>query len=63
MNETDQSIFRPEALRRYVRSQEESVLPRLVSPRTFVTLWLVFGILVAGGILVWLSTIRLLTHE
>ena len=48
------SIFRAEAVRRYATSQGKAVFPRLVSPRTFLYLWLSLGTLIlAGGLLAW----------
>jgi hypothetical protein len=47
------SIFRAEARQHYLQNQEKVVLPRLVSRRVFVTLWiLVLLFLVAGSIIV-----------
>lgn len=47
------SIFRTEAVRRYVESQERSVLPRLVSPPTFLYLWSLLGLLAASTAIAW----------
>jgi hypothetical protein len=52
---TKHSIFRDEALRRYVESQEKSVLPRLLSPKIFIYLWLLVALLIVGSILIWLA--------
>lgn len=49
------SIFREEAVRRYVESQEKSVLPRLLSPKTFLYLWSLVGLLAASSIIIWLA--------
>ena len=57
---TKRSIFRDEALRRYVESQEKSILPRLLSPTTFVYLWALVGLLAASSVITWL-TIKPLT--
>lgn len=54
---TRRSIFRDEAIRRYVESREKSVLPRLVSPRTFLYLWLLLGLLVMSSIIAWFTRI------
>jgi hypothetical protein len=50
---TSRSIFRPEAVRRHARSKEEPVLPRFVSPCTFLCLWLLFGLLGAATVAAW----------
>lgn len=52
MNETDRSIFRKEAIEQYIREQENKVLPKFVSPRLFLFIWAVFGVLSCLG--VWL---------
>jgi hypothetical protein len=55
MNEPANSIFRTSALRRHAEEREQVVLPRLVSPRVFLVLWLLLGLLVGAGIIVWLA--------
>lgn len=47
------SIFRDEAVRRYVESQEKSVLPPL-SPKTFFYLWSLVGLFAASSVVIWL---------
>lgn len=47
------SIFRTEAVRRYVESRDKSVLPRLVSPPTFFYLWSLLGLLTASTAIAW----------
>jgi hypothetical protein len=51
MNRVDHSIFRPDALRRYLESREASVLPRFVRPPMVPGLWLLLVLLVAGSTL------------
>ena len=53
---TERSIFRAEARQHYLQNQEKVILPRLVSRRVFVALWiLTLLFLVAGSIVVgWL---------
>jgi hypothetical protein len=55
------SIFRAEALQRYVQQQEKQVLPRFISPRSFVLLWVVLGLLGVAVGLAWLSRIPVYT--
>jgi hypothetical protein len=50
-------VFRAEAVKEYVRSREEVILPRFVSPRTIVLLWSVLGAILLGTAA--LLTIRL----
>jgi hypothetical protein len=49
MSGRDRSIFRTEAVRRHIEGQEDSVLPRFVSPRAFLWLWILLGLLIVGG--------------
>lgn len=56
-NAPKSSIFRDEAVRRYVESREKSVLPRIVSPQTFLYLWSLLGLLAASSIIAWFTKI------
>lgn len=51
------SIFRAAAVRRYMQGREESVFPRLVSPRTFAYLWILLGLLVGSGLVAWFAQV------
>jgi hypothetical protein len=57
MQEAKRLIFRVDAMRRYMQSREEPVLPRLVSPPVFMYLWLLLGLLVAIGLLTWFARV------
>jgi hypothetical protein len=57
VKEIKRPIFRLDAIRHYAQRREESVLPRLVSPRTFLGLWLLLGLLVASGFLAWFARV------
>jgi hypothetical protein len=57
MKTARRSIFRDEAIHRYVESREKSILPRLVSPHTFLYLWLLLGLLVVSGFVAWFTRI------
>jgi hypothetical protein len=46
-----------EAVRRYLESREESILPRFVSPPTFVCLWLLLGLLIGAGVVTWFAQV------
>lgn len=50
---SNQSIFRQRAIDKYMQRQEAHVVLRLVSPRMFLSLWLLLLLAVGGGILVW----------
>ena len=51
------SIFREDAVRRYVTGQKKTVLPRLVSPRTFTYLWVLLSVLGASSAIAWFTRI------
>ena len=48
----ERSIFRAEARERYIQNQERVVLPRLVSPRIFIVLWIVALLCMVAGYLI-----------
>jgi len=56
-----QSIFRADALRRHMGRNDKSVFPKLVRPRTFASLWVLLGLLVASGLLLWHAVIPFYT--
>jgi hypothetical protein len=60
MTKRGRTIFRPEAVQRYARSREHSVLPHLTCPRALRYLWLLLGLLLVIGSFVWIETGRLL---
>ena len=53
MNDHGYAIFRPEAVRRHTESRDRAVLPRFVSPRTFLALWLSLALITAMGVTAW----------
>jgi hypothetical protein len=53
----ERSIFRPTAVRRYTKDRQRSVIPRFISPPTVVCLWLLVGLLTAGGLLTWFARV------
>jgi hypothetical protein len=57
MSENGYSIFRPDALRRYEQSRDQAVLPRFISPRTFLAIWLLFGLLATAGVTAWFARV------
>ncbi len=61
MNDAKRSIFRVEAVRRYTQHRETAVLPRFVSPRTFLGLWVLFGLLAVSGGLAWFARVPVYT--
>ena len=57
MNKMHRPIFRPEAVRRYVQNRERPVLLRVLSPPTFLCLWLLLGLLLVGGCVAWFAQV------
>ncbi|NJL43453.1 MAG: hypothetical protein HC935_09450 [Pseudanabaena sp. SU_2_4] len=51
------SIFRDDAVRRYIESRERAVLPRLVSPQIFLYLWALLGLVATSGLFAWFAKI------
>ncbi|HXZ05647.1 MAG TPA: hypothetical protein VEH81_12500, partial [Ktedonobacteraceae bacterium] len=51
------NIFRGKALEQYAASRQRDVLPRLVSPPVFVFFWILLGLLIVGGTLLWLTRV------
>jgi hypothetical protein len=48
VSNTRSSIFRAKALHNYMRGNEETVLPRFVSPRVFFYLWILLVLFLLG---------------
>lgn len=53
------SIFRSKAVEKYIQNREKSVLPRLITPPVFLLCWLIFTLLIAAGVIVWLEQVPL----
>ncbi|MGH2598775.1 MAG: hypothetical protein ACRDJ9_05240, partial [Dehalococcoidia bacterium] len=51
------TVFRTRALRSYLEDRERSVLPRFVSPRAFLALWLLLGLFAGAGFTAWLARV------
>lgn len=56
MKNSNRPIFRPEAVRRYTETREQSVLPKFVSPRIMAALWTIVVLLIFSGVAVWLTS-------
>ncbi|GCE23816.1 hypothetical protein [Dictyobacter kobayashii] len=50
-------LFREHALQHYMQRRENDILPRIVSPPVFLFVWLLFGIVLASGIMAWLERV------
>ena len=48
----ERAIFRDEAVQHYIRNEEKVELPAVVSPRSFVYLWIVSLLLMAVGLII-----------
>jgi hypothetical protein len=57
MKDSQRPIFREDAVRRYLEGREKSILPRMISPRTFIYLWLLLGLLVMSSLIAWLTKV------
>lgn len=53
------SIFRDQAVQKYRRNQEKSVLPRIVAPPVFLFFWILLVILTGAGVVAWLGQVPL----
>lgn len=64
MKSNNRSIFRAEAIRRYLQDQHKTVLPQFIRPRMFVYLWILLGfLLLAETFVASLVRIQLLRGE
>ena len=61
VNTANRSIFRADAVRRHMQGRERSVLPRFISPRTFICLWVLLGLFLASGLVAWLTRVPVFT--
>jgi hypothetical protein len=50
-------MFRPEALRRYLGRNDQSILLKLTSPKKFAILWILLGLLIICLSLAWVTRI------
>lgn len=50
MKDENRALFRTDAIRQYTQSQENTVLPRIASPRSFIFLWSLLGMLSLLGV-------------
>jgi hypothetical protein len=63
VQETQRSIFRPDALERYAAGAGQSVAPRLSPGRKLAYLWIVLGVLVVCGVVVGYLALTLLGNQ
>ena len=53
MSQHRRSLFREDAMKRYMQRREKDIFPHLVSPPVFVCAWLLFGLLLLAGLVAW----------
>jgi hypothetical protein len=53
MSDLYSSIFRDEAVQHYLQGSEKTSVPCLTTPQTFLGLWVLLGVLLAGGFGAW----------
>lgn len=53
MQNNSSGLFRDIALKHYLRGPNKDILPRFVSPRAFLYLWIFFGLCAIAGLLAW----------
>lgn len=62
MAQPPKTIFRPEAMAKYMDSQSTPVFPKLIGPRLFPKLWALIALLIAAMLfLVWMPITQ--THQ
>lgn len=53
VSSTPRQIFREHALQHYLQKNEQSVLPKTVSPFVFTCCWIVLSLTILAGFLIW----------
>ncbi len=53
----ERSLYRPEAVQRYLATARQGVVPRLGAPRVLLVLWLLLGLLFMAGALAGFATV------
>ena len=51
------SIFRKEAVEKYLQNREKTILPRFVAPPVFLLCWCLFALLLCAGLLTWFGEV------
>ena len=57
MTEARTSVYRSAAYERYLHAQEETVLPRVVRPRSFRFLWGAIALVALAGLAAWATPV------
>jgi hypothetical protein len=51
------SIFRKQAVEKYLQNREKSILPRFVAPPVFLFCWCLLALLLCAGLLTWFGQV------
>jgi hypothetical protein len=55
----DRSVFRNDAIKRYMQSREKDVLPRIIPVPVAIFLWALLGVFIVTGVLAWYEQVPL----
>lgn len=53
MTDKPRSIFREEVVKRHFQASDESIFPKIISPKTFICLWILVGLFLIGLLIAW----------
>jgi hypothetical protein len=62
MSQAQRPLFREHALKHYLQKREKDILPRLVSPPTFICGWFLLCLVVAVGVVAWLEKVPIFVN-
>jgi len=62
MSQAQRPLFREHALKHYLQKREKDILPRLVSPPTFICGWFLLCLVVAVGVVTWLEKVPIFVN-
>jgi len=62
MSQAQRPLFREHALKHYLQKREKDILPRLVSPPTFICGWFLLCLVVAVGVVAWLEEVPIFVN-
>ncbi len=62
MSQAQRPLFREHALKHYLQKREKDILPRLVSPPTFICGWFLLCLVVAVGVAAWLEKVPIFVN-
>jgi len=62
MSQAQRPLFREHALKHYLQKREKDILPRLVSPPTFICGWFLLCLVAAVGVVAWLEKVPIFVN-